>query len=69
MERQEAEYHQAAAMAAAAAEESRFRRICVFCGSSAGKNPSYQTAAIELGKELVIEFFLFFELFMKLNNI
>ncbi|XP_023538228.1 cytokinin riboside 5'-monophosphate phosphoribohydrolase LOG1-like [Cucurbita pepo subsp. pepo] len=53
MELQEAEYHQAAAMAAAAAEESRFRRICVFCGSSAGKNPSYQTAAIELGKELV----------------
>ncbi|KAG7020459.1 Cytokinin riboside 5'-monophosphate phosphoribohydrolase LOG3 [Cucurbita argyrosperma subsp. argyrosperma] len=52
MERQEAEYHQAAVMAAAA-EESRFRRICVFCGSSAGKNPSYQTAAIELGKELV----------------
>ncbi|XP_022951710.1 cytokinin riboside 5'-monophosphate phosphoribohydrolase LOG1-like [Cucurbita moschata] len=51
MERQEAEYHQPAA--AAAAEESRFRRICVFCGSSAGKNPSYQTAAIELGKELV----------------
>ncbi|GAB2300599.1 Cytokinin riboside 5'-monophosphate phosphoribohydrolase log3 [Dionaea muscipula] len=32
---------------------SRFRRICVFCGSSAGKKASYQEAAIELGKELV----------------
>ncbi|KAM1012339.1 hypothetical protein ACFX13_043210 [Malus domestica] len=35
------------------AKESRFRRICVFCGSSAGKNPSYQLAAVQLGKELV----------------
>lgn len=32
---------------------SRFRRICVFCGSSHGKKKSYQDAAIELGKELV----------------
>lgn len=32
---------------------SRFRRICVFCGSSHGKKRSYQDAAIELGKELV----------------
>ncbi|XP_071701121.1 cytokinin riboside 5'-monophosphate phosphoribohydrolase LOG7 [Rutidosis leptorrhynchoides] len=32
---------------------SRFKRICVFCGSSSGKKPSYQEAAIELGKELV----------------
>ncbi|GAA0151394.1 hypothetical protein Leryth_003613 [Lithospermum erythrorhizon] len=32
---------------------SRFKRICVFCGSSPGKNPSYQLAAIQLGKELV----------------
>ncbi|KAG2659967.1 probable cytokinin riboside 5'-monophosphate phosphoribohydrolase LOGL2 [Panicum virgatum] len=31
---------------------SRFRRICVFCGSSHGKK-CYQDAAIELGKELV----------------
>lgn len=36
-----------------AAAESRFRRICVFCGSSSGKNPSYQIAAIQLGKQLV----------------
>ncbi|KAL1545639.1 Cytokinin riboside 5'-monophosphate phosphoribohydrolase log7 [Salvia divinorum] len=34
-------------------KESRFKRICVFCGSSSGKKPSYQEAAVELGKELV----------------
>lgn len=33
---------------------SKFKRICVFCGSSQGKKSSYQDAAIELGKELVI---------------
>ncbi|KAL5998333.1 Cytokinin riboside 5'-monophosphate phosphoribohydrolase log1 [Asimina triloba] len=32
---------------------SKFKRICVFCGSSQGKKKSYQDAAIELGKELV----------------
>ncbi|KAK9170334.1 hypothetical protein Syun_002474 [Stephania yunnanensis] len=32
---------------------SRFRRICVFCGSSSGRKLSYQEAAVELGKELV----------------
>ncbi|KAG5048013.1 Cytokinin riboside 5'-monophosphate phosphoribohydrolase LOG3 [Glycine max] len=32
--------------------KSRFRRICVYCGSSPGKNPSYQLAAIQLGKQL-----------------
>ncbi|XP_074586948.1 cytokinin riboside 5'-monophosphate phosphoribohydrolase LOG1-like [Curcuma longa] len=32
---------------------SRFRRICVFCGSQCGKKSSYQEAAVELGKELV----------------
>lgn len=32
---------------------SRFKRICVFCGSSPGKNPSYQIAANHLGKHLV----------------
>ncbi|KAL6141960.1 hypothetical protein ACLB2K_060245 [Fragaria x ananassa] len=34
-------------------ELSKFRRICVFCGSSQGKKTSYQDAATELGKELV----------------
>nr|VDD05774.1 unnamed protein product [Brassica oleracea] len=32
---------------------SRFKRICVFCGSSQGKKSSYQDAAVELGNELV----------------
>ena len=35
-------------------KQSRFKRICVFCGSSPGKKSSYKDAAIELGKELVI---------------
>lgn len=33
--------------------KSRFKRICVFCGSSTGKKPSYQEAALDLGRELV----------------
>ncbi|KAK8504342.1 hypothetical protein V6N13_025020 [Hibiscus sabdariffa] len=33
--------------------KSRFKRICVFCGSSSGNKASYQEAAVELGKELV----------------
>ncbi|XP_044481148.1 cytokinin riboside 5'-monophosphate phosphoribohydrolase LOG7-like isoform X1 [Mangifera indica] len=33
--------------------KSRFRRICVFCGSSSGNKTSYQEAAVALGKELV----------------
>lgn len=33
---------------------SRFRRVCVFCGSQCGKKSSYQEAAVELGKELVL---------------
>lgn len=32
---------------------SKFKRVCVFCGSSPGKKQSYQVAAIELGHELV----------------
>ncbi|QCE05975.1 cytokinin riboside 5'-monophosphate phosphoribohydrolase LOG3 [Vigna unguiculata] len=32
---------------------SKFKRVCVFCGSSPGKKRSYQDAAIELGNELV----------------
>ncbi|XP_073052498.1 cytokinin riboside 5'-monophosphate phosphoribohydrolase LOG7 [Primulina eburnea] len=36
-----------------AEKNSRFKRICVFCGSSSGKKSSYQQAAVELGKELV----------------
>lgn len=36
-------------------KKSRFRRICVYCGSQPGKKASYREAAIELGMELVIE--------------
>ncbi|KAG6484689.1 cytokinin riboside 5'-monophosphate phosphoribohydrolase LOG7-like [Zingiber officinale] len=41
------------AEATMAEKGSRFRRICVFCGSQCGKKSSYQEAAVELGKELV----------------
>uniref|UniRef100_A0ACD5XUZ5 Uncharacterized protein n=1 Tax=Avena sativa TaxID=4498 RepID=A0ACD5XUZ5_AVESA len=34
-------------------EGPRFRRVCVFCGSSSGKRSIYRDAAVELGKELV----------------
>ncbi|KAL6656425.1 hypothetical protein ACP70R_007251 [Stipagrostis hirtigluma subsp. patula] len=44
---------EAAAAGGAAAGRSRFRRVCVFCGSSSGKRSSYRDAAVELGKELV----------------
>ena len=40
-------------------EQSKFKRICVFCGSSQGKKTSYQDAAIQLGKELVFNQFVF----------
>jgi predicted Rossmann-fold nucleotide-binding protein len=33
--------------------KSKFKRICVYCGSSSGNKPTYQEAAVELGKELV----------------
>ncbi|XP_073128203.1 cytokinin riboside 5'-monophosphate phosphoribohydrolase LOG5-like [Henckelia pumila] len=33
--------------------ESRFKRVCVFCGSSPGKRECYREAALELGQELV----------------
>ncbi|KAM0939609.1 hypothetical protein DsansV1_C20g0165261 [Dioscorea sansibarensis] len=34
---------------------SKFKKICVFGGSSQGKKKSYQDAAIDLAKELVLE--------------
>ncbi|KAE9600594.1 hypothetical protein Lalb_Chr14g0374571 [Lupinus albus] len=37
-------------------KQSKFKRICVFCGSSPGNKTSYKDAAIELGRELVIIF-------------
>ncbi|KAG7037905.1 Cytokinin riboside 5'-monophosphate phosphoribohydrolase LOG7 [Cucurbita argyrosperma subsp. argyrosperma] len=33
--------------------KSRFKRICVFCGSSPGKKPSYQLGALQLAQQLV----------------
>ncbi|RZS07230.1 hypothetical protein BHM03_00038027, partial [Ensete ventricosum] len=33
--------------------KGRFRRICVFCGSRSGNNPSFGEAAVDLGKQLV----------------
>ncbi|KAF6172475.1 hypothetical protein GIB67_006988 [Kingdonia uniflora] len=33
--------------------KSRFKSVCVFCGSSTGKRDCYRDAALELGKELV----------------
>ncbi|CAI9270476.1 unnamed protein product [Lactuca saligna] len=37
----------------ATTKPSRFNRICVFCGSSSGKNPIYRHAAVQLGNQLV----------------
>ncbi|OEL32179.1 putative cytokinin riboside 5'-monophosphate phosphoribohydrolase LOGL3 [Dichanthelium oligosanthes] len=34
-------------------QPSRFKRVCVFCGSRQGKKTSYHDAAIDLAKELV----------------
>ena len=34
-------------------KQSKFKRMCVFCGSSPGKKSSYKDAALELGRELV----------------
>ncbi|GAB4838605.1 Cytokinin riboside 5'-monophosphate phosphoribohydrolase log5 [Ancistrocladus abbreviatus] len=45
--------HQNKAMEEKKIVRSRFKSICVFCGSSIGKRDSYKTAAIELGLELV----------------
>ncbi|CAN6346020.1 unnamed protein product [Urochloa humidicola] len=39
--------------AAAAPAPSRFRTVCVFCGSSAGHRKVYADAALKLGHELV----------------
>ncbi|KAF3446874.1 hypothetical protein FNV43_RR12054 [Rhamnella rubrinervis] len=33
--------------------KSRFKRVCVFCGSTTGKRNCYSSAALELGQELV----------------
>lgn len=40
--------------------KSRFKRVCVFCGSSTGKRDCYRDAAIELAQELVQRLYLSF---------
>ncbi|CAN1192595.1 Cytokinin riboside 5'-monophosphate phosphoribohydrolase LOG5 [Linum perenne] len=45
---------QSAAISKEAAMKSRFKRVCVFCGSSTGKRICYRDAAIELAHELVV---------------
>jgi len=42
----------ATASACSAAAPLPFRRIAVFCGSSAGTSPLYRQAAVELGAEM-----------------
>ncbi|KAK1441045.1 hypothetical protein QVD17_06881 [Tagetes erecta] len=44
---------QAGATVLTVTKPSRFSRICVFCGSSSGKNPVYRQAAVQLGNQLV----------------
>lgn len=41
---------------------SRFKRVCVFCGSSTGKRNCYSDAAIELAQELVSNSLMIHEL-------
>lgn len=49
--------------------ESKFKRICVFCGSSPGNKTSYRDAAIELGTELVNLLFFPFPFFAFLDSV
>ncbi|CAN1243104.1 Cytokinin riboside 5'-monophosphate phosphoribohydrolase LOG5 [Linum perenne] len=45
---------QSAPITKEAARKSRFKRVCVFCGSSTGKRICYRDVAIELAHELVV---------------
>lgn len=47
--------------------KSRFKRVCVFCGSSTGKRDCYGEAALELAKELVAIQKPFCQLFFQLQ--
>ncbi|CAN1789625.1 Probable cytokinin riboside 5'-monophosphate phosphoribohydrolase LOGL10 [Linum perenne] len=44
---------QSAPITKEAARKSRFKRVCVFCGSSTGKRICYRDVAIELAHELI----------------
>jgi len=39
-------------------QQSRFKRICVFCGSRAGYKSAFSDAALELGKFMVFSILL-----------
>lgn len=42
---------------------SKFKRVCVFCGSNPGHRKVFSDAALELGNELVCLFLLFLSFF------
>ena len=44
---------------------SRFKRVCVFCGSSVGKRNCYREAAVELAGELVGTFRLWLAIYVR----
>lgn len=50
-------------------KQSKFKRICVFCGSSPGNKSTYRDAAIELGRELVMLLCLVFSLHLPFQQI
>ncbi|KAK4429361.1 Cytokinin riboside 5'-monophosphate phosphoribohydrolase LOG7 [Sesamum alatum] len=52
-QQQQQEEEEGRKASSSSSSSSRFKRICVFCGSSAGKNPTYHLAAIHLAKQLV----------------
>jgi len=37
---------------------TRFKRVCVFCGSSSGNKDIFGTVALSLGRQLVILIFI-----------
>lgn len=40
-------------MKSTATNRSKFKRVCVYCGSSSGNSPEFLEAAAQLGEELV----------------
>lgn len=46
-------HHNACTMASTATNSSKFKRVCVYCGSSSGNSPAFLEAAAQLGEELV----------------
>ncbi|GMH18129.1 hypothetical protein Nepgr_019970 [Nepenthes gracilis] len=50
---QEAAAMKESEIAPSSPSSSRFKSVCVFCGSSTGKRDAYRDAAIQLGQELV----------------